>query len=315
MKAVPSPPFNPTAYRLAGLRIVSDLPLAGLMPCRDTTLSGTDIAIRRAEVPKSLALISATFPGGQCNANELLLNIPQVARYLLRAGTEILVDQGQTASHGDVCGYLLGTIFGVLCHQRGITPLHASAIDVADGCVAFIGGSGAGKSTLVATMLASGHPVIADDVCYLELCGTGDVEVWPGLNRLRLWEDSVTALGCDSSRLEQVWRGRKKYSIPVHAPKKLSQPRRLRRVYQLHAASTCDDARIIQLQGATAMEALMQNVYRLGIAEMMDHKPAVFATCATVAREVPVFRFSRPWGFDVLHDVVALLQDHLRGIC
>ena len=66
MKAVPSPPFNPTAYRLAGLRIVSDLPLAGLIPCRDTTLSGTEISIRRADVPKSLPSIGTTFPNGQC---------------------------------------------------------------------------------------------------------------------------------------------------------------------------------------------------------------------------------------------------------
>jgi hypothetical protein len=315
MKAVSFPPTNPTAYCLAGLRIVSDLPLAELYPCHDTTLRCTEVAIRRAEVPKSLASIGATFADGQCNANELLLNIPKVARYLLRGGTEILVDAEQTASHGDVCAYLLGTIFGVLCHQRGITPLHASAIDVADGCVAFIGDSGAGKSTLVATMLAGGHQLIADDVSYLKLSDTGAIEAWPGLNRLRLWEDSMIALGCDGLRIERVWQGWKKYFIPVQPPNKPSQPRRLRRVYQLHAASTRDGGDIIRLQGATAMEALMQNVYRLSFAQTMGHKPAAFAVCAAVAREVPVFRFSRPWGFDVLHDGVALLQDHLRDIC
>jgi hypothetical protein len=315
MKAVSAPSSNPTAYRLADLRIISELPLAGLTPCGDTGSSGNEIIIRRAEVPESLPSISATFPDGQCNANELLLNIPTVARYLLRGGTEILVDPAPTASPGDVCGYLLGTMFGVLCHQRGITPLHASALDVSDGCVAFIGDSGAGKSTLAAAMAAARHQVIADDVCYLKLGDTGDVKAWPGFNRLRLWEDAMTALGCNSTGMERIWQGFEKYFIPVRPPKNPLQPRRLRRVYQLHATSTRDSAGIIRLHGAEAMEALIQNVYRLNLAEMMGYKPAAFAVSAAIAREIPIFRFSRPWGFDILRDGVTLLRDHLHDIC
>lgn len=305
---------NTTAYTLAGVRIVSDLPLPGLTSCADEISIGNEIVIRCARVPKSLSTVDMAFPDGQCNENELLLDIPEVGRYLLRGGNEILVDQAPASNHGDLCVYLLGTVFGVICHQRGILPLHASAIDVAEGCVAFVGESGAGKSTLVAALAARGHQVIADDVCFLRLGDKGDVRTWPGVSRIRLWEESLDALDYRGPGVEQETRGSNKYLLPVSPPRNPIEPRRLRRVYQLHAALNGGAACVNRVQGASAIEVLMQNVYRLGLAEHMGHKPAAFVACAAMARDVPVFRFSRPMGFDVLRQGVEFLEDHLRDI-
>jgi hypothetical protein len=304
------------AYRLAGLRIVSDLPLPGLFPCGDgnEVTAGDWIVIRRARVPDALLPVRTTFINGQCNENELLLNIPEVGKYLLRHGNEILVDQAPTSNHRELCVFLLGTVLGILCHQRGITPLHASAIDVPDGCATFVGESGAGKSTLVAALAARGHEVIADDVCFLEVNDKGAAQAWPGVNRLRLWEDAMAALGCDRPGVEVIWRGWDKYLVPVPPPRNPTAPRRLRRVYQLKAASNGDIARVTMLNGAAAVEVLMQNIYRLELAEHMGFKPAAFTVCAAVARDVPVFQFSRPMRFDALRAGVELLEDHLRNL-
>jgi hypothetical protein len=35
--------------------------------------------------------------------------------------------------------------------------------------------------------------------------------------------------------------------------------------------------------------------------------------CATLARDVPVFRFSRPLGFDALNHGLEMLENHLKG--
>jgi hypothetical protein len=70
-----------------------------------------------------------------------------------------------------------------------------------------------------------------------------------------------------------------------------------------------------RLHGAAAIEVLMQNVYRLGLAEQMGFKPAAFILCAAAARRVPVFRFSRPMGFDALREGIDLLEGHLRDTC
>ena len=138
-------------YELGGLRIVSDFPLFGLQACQNEVEVDFDVAFRCTHIPEQIA--SAVAKSGTYNGREVLLDIPAVARFLLRAGREILIDLAPSADDDEVRSYLLGVVFGALCHQRGITPLHASAIDVSDGCVAFVGASGAGKSTLIALSL------------------------------------------------------------------------------------------------------------------------------------------------------------------
>jgi hypothetical protein len=306
-------------YKLAGLRIVSDFPLSGLPVCHDNAAAQPEVVIRRAPVPEVLASVGTTFPNRQYNGKELLLDFPAVGRFLLRGGDEILVDSAPSSDEGEIRAHLLGTAFGALCHQRGMLPLHSSVIDVADGCIAFVGESGAGKSTLAAALAARGHQVIADDVCFLQLGNKRgdkrDVQVWPGIHRIRLWEDTVAALGCEGPGVEREMRGYNKYLIPVHPPTLPVEPRQLRGVYQLCAAPDGSCASVSRLRGAAAIEVLLRNVYRLGLAEYMGYKPAVFAACATTANTVPVFRFSRPFGFDTLREGVGFLEDHLRDIC
>src|SRR5262249_27834518 len=104
-----------------------------------------------------------------------------------------------------------------------------------------------------------------------------------------------------------------KYLVPVPAAPHSTKPRRLRCIYALHAAPDGDAANLTQIRGVAALEVLMQNVYRLGLAQA-GHKATAFALCAVTARDVPVFRFSRPLGFDVLDEGVEFLQDHLHDI-
>lgn len=304
-----------TVYWFAGLRVVSDFPLAGLQPCHDTTLVREEVVIRRAPVPPALASGATAFPRGQYDENELLLNKPKVARYLLRCGNEILIEPAPSADHRDVRAFLLGTGFAALCYQRGMLPLHSSVIDVADGCAAFVGPQGAGKSTLVAALAARGHQAIADDICSLQVDDYGVLRAWPGVCRVRLREDALAALGCNGPGIEQEKRRDNKYFVPIQPLRNPSESRRLRRVYQLHRARDGAGASITRLDGIAAIEVLMQNVYRAKLGGHMGFRPAVFAACVTAANDVPVFRFSRPMGFEAMGKGLEFLEDHLNTDC
>jgi hypothetical protein len=87
------------------------------------------------------------------------------------------------------------------------------------------------------------------------------------------------------------------------------------RIYQLHAAPDDRLPSVNRLQGVAAIEVLMQNIYQLGLAEQMGVKPAAFIHCAAAASRVPVFRFSRPMGFDALREGIDLLEAHMRDMC
>jgi hypothetical protein len=298
-------------YWLAGLRIVSELPLSGLLPS-DAAATGDTITIRRASIPEKLHPPTTIQDEAEYDGSALLFTVPEVGRYLIRDGSEILIDAQVSADKNDVRAYLLGSAFGTLCHQRDILPLHSAAIDVADGCVAFIGHSGAGKSTLAATLSARGHQVIADDVSFLRRDNDGNVIAWPGIGRIRLWEDAVTALACNGPGVERELRGYNKYLVPIPAPGHPNMPRRLRRIYHLDTAPAGTAATINRVRGASAIDLLMQNVYCASFAACMGRKPATFAICTAAARQIPLFRFNRPMGFHVLQSGIEVLEDHLR---
>jgi hypothetical protein len=303
--------FHNAAYHLAGLRIVSDVPLSGLLHS-DPTASGEVVTIRRGRVPKTLSDPVMVQDNIAYDGSSLLLTIPKVARFLVGNGNEILVDPEPSAHKNDVRAYLLSCVFATLCYQRGILPLHSAAIDVTDGCIAIIGDSRAGKSTLAAALTAHGHQVIADDVSFLRLDSDGNVMSWPGIGRIRLWEDAVAALGLNGPEVEQEFSAYTKYLVPVPPPKDPFAPRRLRRIYHLNAAPDGIAAKVSQITSPSAIEVLMQNAYCSYLAEYMGRKPAIFALCVAMARQVPVFQFSRPMGFEVLDQGIEALEDHLR---
>src|SRR5262249_14921703 len=153
-------------------------------------------------------------------------------------------------------------------------------IEVGGGCIAFMGNSGAGKSTLVAALAQRGYVVLSDDVSYVRANSRGRPDVWPSPSRLRLWDSAMQALGYDRATSEREFRGFDKYLVPVASPWRVVESRPLLGAYQLDATSPGSQVVVERLTGTTAVEALLENTYRLYLAELMALKPVAFATCA-----------------------------------
>jgi len=110
-------------------------------------------------VPASLDDASKKGATWQIAGDRFLFQVPGVARFLLRGGREILFEAAPGVQAGDVSAFVIGTVFGILLHQRGEIVLHASAVRVNDRAVLFCGPSGAGKSTLAAALAQRGFPL------------------------------------------------------------------------------------------------------------------------------------------------------------
>lgn len=76
-----------------------------------------------------------------------------------------------------------GTVIAFVLAMRGAAVLHASAVQIGDVSVAFVGASGMGKSTTATLMCAEGARLITDDLLVLNLdhgtptCSLGATEV------------------------------------------------------------------------------------------------------------------------------------------
>jgi hypothetical protein len=79
-------------------------------------------------------------------------------------------------------------------HADGHLTLHASAVSVAGRAIALVGPKHAGKSTLALALVRKGARLLTDDTLVVRLAG-GVAWAAPGVQRIRVWDDTARALG------------------------------------------------------------------------------------------------------------------------
>jgi hypothetical protein len=296
-------------YSCFNFRLASDVQLGELAPA---TLddSRPQVILRLGRVAPRLPGASASFGGLQVAGPAALLTLPGIGRFLLDEGREIVVDPHPRVSDRNLRLFLLGSVLGVLCHQRGLLPLHANAIVAGPGAVAFAGPSGAGKSTLAAEFQRRGFRLLADDVCMVDFDENGAALAWPGIPRLKLWADAANRFGLDCAELDQVVEDSAKYHVPTAS---IGDPRAVpfRRLYLISRADADSPRGIVRLRGKDAMAAVMANTYRGFCLEAMGLHARHFRQCAAMLSSVRVYAATRQWGFDCFDREVDRLERHL----
>ena len=297
-------------YRLFGLTVRSECSLAGVALGAAGDSIDVEVAFGAITAPEA-------GPGYSAFGQATLLTVPEVGRYLIRDGREIVIDPLPGGSERGVRLFLLGSAFGALLHQRRLLPLHANAIDIGGRAVAFSGHSGAGKSTIAAWFNDRGYPILSDDVCVISFDASQQPVAQPGLRRLRLWNDALEISGRRAAEFDRSFDakdGRDKYDVPTdEAQEAVAVP--LAAVYLLGTAP--DDAaegRIERLTGVEAVDALVSNTYRGQFVTMIGGTAPHLATCLKVARLVPVFRAERVWGHDRFEVQARLLEAHALSL-
>jgi hypothetical protein len=295
-------------YVAFGLNVESELPLVEL-PVATPQAGLPGVTIRVAD-------FEPTIPGAieigalvQATPDDFLLNVPDVARYRVRGGVDIAIMPAPGTAMVDVRLHLLGTVFGVLCYQRGLQPMHANAVEVGGRCFAFAGPSGSGKSTLAAVLDRRGYHVLCDDLCVLSFEPDGGVLVWPGLPQFKLWKDAVSWLGHDATALERAIGGREKYRVP-NAGRTDTVAIPIRGLYTIGKAKDDHGAEIRRLTGTEAIGAFVRNVYRPRLVGPLGKERDVHRRALTFVRQAGVYAFERRDGLNFLARDVDLIEQH-----
>lgn len=301
-------------YSCFDFRLRSEIVLTELTSADDPGDARTVVPVRLGIVPAALPGAAGTVAGLQVAGDDVLLAVAGIGRYLVRGGHEIVVEPMAGSSERMVRLFLLGSALGILCHQRGLLPLHANAIVAGDGAYAFAGNSGAGKSTLAAYFGQAGYEILCDDVCVIGFDEAGSPVAWPGLPRLKLWGDASTALGHDSATLERAIEGMDKYHVPLPSLSDV-RPIPFRRLYLLGRADAGEAGAIVRLHGRQAMEAVMAQTYRGAYLRPMGLAARHFLQCSALAGRAQVYAASRIWGYDVFDREAGRLARHLLEVC
>lgn len=295
--------FNYITY---GLGIQSAIELPELT----TGERPTDVVIRLATTDDDLPT-AAHFPSSESPdtrpfmrrySTEICLLWEGIGRGLVREGREIIVAPNPGVPEHVLRLHILGSALGVLLHQRGLLPLHASVVNIAGRAVIFMGPWGAGKSTTAATFHQHGYALIADDVAAIDTTGP-TLMVQPGFPQFKLWPNSVAALGQDPEHLPKIHPELEKRSQKIET-NFTANALPLGCIYFLYFA---DKLSIESMAGADALFTIMTDWYGARFGQQFlepQERVRLFKQCTRLLKETPVRRLTRPEALETLPDIV-----------
>lgn len=291
-------------YTTHGITIASAVALPELLPAAGQP----EVVIRYGKTPERLPHPTMQNGFSQSQGNETLLTLEEVvgARFFIRNGNEIVIEQVQVGRNTDLRLFLLGSCLGALLLQRGCLPLHANAIATPKGAVAFCGVSGAGKSTLTTAFYQRAYQVLVDDVCAVSLATDGNLVVEAGYPGMKLWADTLQQCGEKVEPLDRVRRDVEKYHLPLNGAF-CNRRQRLHAIYLLQPASIARPA-LECVNGIKKFRTLQEQLYKVRFAEAHRNWPWVFHRITALTQQVRVCQVERPRHGFALQELADLVE-------
>jgi hypothetical protein len=295
---------------LCGWRVQSEICLPELLPWEDDG-AAVDIRIRLGDVPPLRKIVASTRRLTVDDTGVCRLEIPCVATFSVRDGREIVIDPLASPDPFEVRNYLFGTGLGLICHQRGVFPLHGSCLQLGEGAVIFSGHSGAGKSTLAAALAHRGHTLLADDVCVLKETARGWV-VLPAFPRVKLMPAALQAIfGAEAEKAGLSLQGKHHFHFePVRSFAKTPVP--LDTIYFLVKTPHGEPDSIVDVSGLKRLALLESQIFRPKAAAALGRRESLFRSAAGIAAIVPIRELRRNFDLKRIGATLAMVEGDRR---
>ena len=177
-------------YTVCGINIDSAINLAGIFP--PSAEPRVDAVIKLVTTNDELADGLPFGVSYNRDKKGMIATHPSVGSFLMVGGKEIKVRAKAGVPEAELANVLITTPLAVLLLQRGLVPLHASAIETDRGAIVFLGHTATGKSCLAAWFQRKGCTVLADDLTVLSKDANGVVWVASGDGRLKLPRGTIS---------------------------------------------------------------------------------------------------------------------------
>ncbi len=271
--------------------------------------TGADVTVRIGATPARLLNPIGKHRRWEAAPGAFLITVDEVARYLVTDGCDVLVEP-LGGDEREMGAFLIGAPFVALLQQRGLTTLHASAVETEIGAVLFAGLRGAGKSSLASALVERGCTLLSDDLTGVEANADGRFLALPASTCIRLRADSLEALGRQPRTLGKVQGESEKRLLP--AARLRTEPLAVRAVYVLEP----HDRAGIEIQPASwaqTREALLLHTYRKRFLHHLGRQEEHFRTVDRMAAQVSVFHVRRPARSFELQALAERVAAHLRS--
>lgn len=287
------------AYLAYGLHIDSDIACPEL-PAHPQPQGNPDVIIR---LLPPVSDISQSLENGyyEVRPGILRLAVSGVGEYLVEGGNRISIMPLVGALPEAVRLFLLGAAMSALLYQRGLFPLHGSAVETRWGAMAFVGAPGAGKSTLAAEFHRKGYRLLSDDICAVATTPEG-LQVVPALARFRLCADAYERIG----RPEGAHFDVDKFLVPMNGGY-CPHPVPLRAIHILtDQEAGYPDFQV--LRGFSRVQRLFENLYRPYYLKGQSTQIDLMRLAGLIAKQAAIATLSRPRDPSMLEALVGFLE-------
>jgi hypothetical protein len=293
-------------YRVFGLTVASEYELPELETITPSELP--DVRIVLGETPSELAGATVCRPHLQIAPQSLLLKVRVAGDFWVRDGNEIIVNPSPEAPSKNIRLFLLGSAFGAVLHQRGILPIHGSALVYRGQALILTGVTGAGKSTLAAALVHKGCKLLTDDVAAVTFDWDGTPWVQPAYPQQKLWQDSAASLKLATGRLIRVMADMEKYAVPA-VERYHAEPVALTAVFHLIKPAGDEPGKLSLelIRGVDKLPLILNNVYRPRFVKGLGLQGEHWQRCMRLAEKVKTARLHRTRDLGELEGLAGLV--------
>ncbi|WP_127531066.1 phosphoenolpyruvate carboxykinase (ATP) [Paenibacillus kobensis] len=297
-----------SVYNAFGMTIMSEIPFPEL--CTQSQYAGSpDVEVIRGDLAPIWEQLGVQRGYFAYVDHCYYFNVPDVAIYRVEKNGVITVSPADGCSTRKLRLFLLGSCMGVILLNRGILPLHGSAVVIGGKAYAIVGESGAGKSTLAAALLHRGYKLLTDDVIAVTMDPDNNRPVViPSYPQQKLWEESVESLQLDHNGLETLYqeKSRSKYAVPVH-DSYISDNIPLAGIVELVKSDGDAGPKLQRLNGLEPLPLLFQHTYRNYHIPMLGLFEWHFKYTTRLSETTDIFRLNRPASGLTVNELVSII--------
>ncbi|MEM7781511.1 MAG: hypothetical protein AAF697_14075 [Pseudomonadota bacterium] len=275
-----------------------------------------DVIIQEGAVPDRLNCVPFD-EGFYVYGRQVLVQIDADHAFLIEDGARITYRPGPNAR-----AFLTGTIFAIICFQRGLIPLHASAVTSNGDVHAFTGPPGSGKSTMAMALGRAGMDFFTDDVLVVEPADSSELKCYALQRQAKLWPDSLANLDAGSQGEAYRRFGAIKHLAGYSEDNGngVAAQGVLRSLALVNGGATARPS-IHALEGSEALRMVTASVYRPQFGVEIFGLAEFFGAITQVAQSIDAERLNRPTDWDQLAEFCAQFVSRIRqgqtslGVC
>lgn len=280
-------------YLAYGIPIISNVELPAFIESSDE-INMKPIYVSQGKAPEALqnpALEKKPF--SIFNENELLYTVPNVARYYVRNGEEIIIESLE-GNWSEILLFFYSNCMAAVLFQRDLIPFHVSGVFIRENKVLlFAAPSRTGKSTTSVMLQQKGYAPFTDDTAIL-CVEDGKCFAQASYPMIRLWQNSITQQTVLEENFKQSIRTDieiDKYEFTFHQQFVTGQVEVVGIVF-LDAKGV--EIKIEQLKAKPAIEYLGNNTYRKQWLNGMKKQVLLFKQLTSIINTIPTWIAYRP---------------------